>query len=865
MRRTLVVLATAVGLFSTVLLSGCFTDPDDPTTWLKQLDSTPFKRKEALVNLYRIYETGRALSEKAGATGDTYKKKLARFRSRVNPTLVKSFDKKVRGKYEAPQEILEHLIMFDADEAAPLFMRVIKEYIGQETDKYGDEDTQEGLVAKSLAGLGRLASRKKMPPEALDLIGSLIEKICAKAESKGVSEGLDPRSFIRNAVVKAVPDMIKGYPEKSAVMGKFLSTILNFGFAKGEVQDPMVNIFAGWALRDVGDTSPKTIESLVTCLFRKGRGRAFHPYCTVSLAKLPAPGGTHPAVEPLLLLARGDPWSKLLRKLNRDKKKNASQIESLQKELTAAVRMPPCPNFIPAKYRYVCDVYWTSRKEKWEEKEPGVVELNSIITLREIGDLGKNGEVMKQLLKLYGSEGLQNKWFASIEDKKDRWLPGTQMQRMQIKGYGRDMNIRLEFLYAAGRMGAVKIVPALADEFIASMDWSKDPGSLVKAAEAIARSPYDPKLVLTLIQRIKTVDSWMGHIFKHRMFKHASWAKVKKQCMAAETEIDKKWNECMEPGDKTDEQCFDSFAKDYWIPELKKLVGFFEPNDVREYRHPICLKGKPQSKDLACKENPTPEELKKGLYFKCTTWGPCDSGNFYTCLDGDQELRLQYAEEASKIVTQEHVKLMMDLKPEDFLRRPRMSVKDLPKKDTTYYDPTDLMLAKNPYAIVPKNMAKARRAKAIETIDRRLCYMKRRWEVVQECKSDIRCYIETLKGNKSWTLRDCREATRPIVKAQKICWRHQEKAATMLGILGKGNTDAIRALCEAYKEANVSVREAILLALDRTADSRHANKEDMGQLLIKVADDETDRRVKGVWQINRDARACVGRMNRRKP
>jgi hypothetical protein len=39
----------------------------------------------------------------------------------------------------------------------------------------------------------------------------------------------------------------------------------------------------------------------------------------------------------------------------------------------------------------------------------------------------------------------------------------------------------------------------------------------------------------------------------------------------------------------------------------------------------------------------------------------------------------------------------------------------------------------------------------------------------------------------------------------------------------------------------------------------------MGKKILEVVDDETSRRVKGVWQINRDARSCVGRMRRRKP
>lgn len=862
MRRSFLTLASIGVLSACQLMCGCFTDPDDPSTWLKQINESSFKRRETLINLYRIYETGRALSEKKGDTGQLYKKKLVAFRKKVNPALRVAFDKKIRGKLDAAQEILEHLIMFEAKEAGPLFLRILKEYVAAETDKYGDEDAQEGVVAKALTGLGQLATRKQMPDGSLEAILGLVERICAKATSKGSSEGLDPRSFIRNAVVKAMPYIIDAYPDKRTILGKILSRILEFGFAKGQVQDPMVNIFAGRALGDVGDTSPDTVRSLVICLFRKGRGRAFHPYCTESLARLPNVGEHHPAVEPLILMMKGDPWKKVLNELKKSKRDKAA-AEALEAKLKAGMDMPPCPESIPAKYRYVCDVYWTARKEKWEEKEPGVVELNSVITLREIGDLGKNGAVIRALLSLYGSESLQAKWFASIEEKKDRILPGLQMQRMAIKGYGRDMNIRLEFLYASGRTGGIKVVPELKEELKRSLRWSGDPGSMVKAAEAIARGPYDAELVQYLIEMIPKANSWMAHVFKHRMFKHASWGAVKKQCYAAETKLDELWNECMKEGDKTDEQCFDTFKKDYWLPELKKLVGFYMPNDVKDYLNPICAKGKDPRKELACKENPTKDELAKGLTHKCKEWGPCNSGNFYTCLDGDQEMRLQFTEEASKIVSQEHIDMLAKYMPEDLLR-PSKPPK-LPPKDTTYYDPTDHAIANNPYSIIPKLLADARRLKAIETIKRRMCYIKRRLEVVKECKTEVRCYIETLKGNKSWTIRDCRDPQEPVITSQKICWRHQEKAAYMLAQLAVGNDDAIRALCEAYKDAPVPVREAILLALDRTADSRHAKRADMGQLIFNVVDDETTRSVKGVWQINRDARSMLGRMARRKP
>jgi hypothetical protein len=873
MKRSFAVLASAVTLLGGLLFVGCWTDPDSPDTWLAQLNESPFKRKEALVNLYRIHETSKALSKKKGATGKEYAKKLEAFRKKVNPALIKAFDKKIRNKHVAPQEVLEHLIMFKSTEAAPLYRRIIQEYVAGETDKYGNEDTQEGLVAKALTGLSALAEMDKAPPEAMDDIESLVKKICVKHSGKTVVEGADPRSFIRNAIVKAMPPLIEALPEKKKVAGRLLSRILDYGFGKGEVQDPMVNIFAGRSLGDVGDTSPATIEALVTALYRKGRGRAFHPYCTVALAKLPAGSdGRHPAVKPLRWLLKGDPWERTLRKLKRNEKsekKNKKEIETLETALESGKKMPPCPEEIPSKYNYVCKIYWTSRIEKWEEKEPGVVELNSIITLREIGDVGKDAGALADMLAFYGSDALEKKWFSKMDEKKDRYLPRVQNQRMQIKGYGKDMNIRMEFLFAAGRLGHIKKVEGLRRELIRSLSWSGDPGSMLKAAEAIARAPYDETLLKELVTKVDTVDTWIGHAFKHRMFKHASWAKAQKQCMEAKPALDKKWNECTSAGD-TAEECFKKFRKDFWLPELKKIVGYFEPNDVKDAHHKFCKEeDEAKEKEPACKETLTKLEKERGVPV-CNEWGPCNAEKFYTCLDGDQELRLQFALEAMRAATPKELALLTNMEPEKFLRLPRRSLKSFPKKDTTYYDPTDRELRKDPYAVIPKKMAKARRKKAIETVKRRLCEMSRRLDVVKECQYDVNCYIATLKGENvtRYTDKDCSKPDQPGTKAKKVGWQRKEKAAYMLAVLGKKPAQkemAIRALCGSYEDASVGVRKAILLALDRIADSRHAKKEDMGKKIIDVVDDETSRRVKGVWQINRDARSCIGRMRRRKP
>ncbi len=849
----------------TVSTTGCLRDPDDPKTWLRQINKSPFKREEALVNLYRIHVTYSELAKQKGKDGERARKYLARFRKTVNPALVKTFDKKINGKYVALDDILSRLIEFQAAEAAPLFLRLVREYTNREIEKYGDEDTQEGLVAKAIEGLGKLATIKKCPEEALEAIDQLVSRICVKhSASKALQETLDPRSFVRNAVVKAMPKIIKAFPEKRQIMGHILATILDYGFEKGEVQDPMVNIFAARALGDVGDISPRTIRALVKCLYRKGRGRAFHPYCTVALAKLPdGPDGWHPAIPPLRLLVQGDPWARTLKKLKKQKK--AKEAEELDKQLKAGRAMPTCPDFIPSKYRYVCEIYWESRVERWEDKEPGVVQLNSIITLREIGELGPKGEVVRDWLKLYSASALEKKWFATLE-KKDRWLPGVQMQRMQIKGYGKDMNIRMEFLFAAGRMGAVKKVPELKREFLKGLDWSEDPGSMLKAAEAISRSPYDEEMVRTLITKIKTVQTWIGHAFKYRMFKHASWAKAKKQCVEAEDELNKLWNECINAGN-TDEKCFVKFKKDYWLPELKKLVGFFEPNDVKDYLNPICAKHMPPHKEPACKpkDKITAEDKKHGVPV-CGEWGPCTAENFYTCLDGDQELRVQFAVEATRAATPKEAALIQAIKPEDLLRPTNKKAKDLPQKDKSiYYDPTDHELAKNPYAILPKKMQRARRKRAIETVQRRLCFMRRRIQVLEECKYDVGCYIDTLLGKKKFSLTDCKDPSKPSKMA--VDWRHREKAAYMLALLARKDRreDAIRALCAAYADATVSVRKAILLALDRLADRRHADRPDMGKKILEVVEEETYKRAKGKWQINRDARACIGRMKRRKP
>ena len=342
----------------TLWTAGCMRNPDDPKTWLRQINKSTFKREEALVNLYRIHVMYSELAKQKGKDGARARKFLAKFRKVVNPVLVKTFDKKINGKYVALDDILSRLIEFEAAEAAPLFLRLIREYTNGDIEKYGDEDTQEGLVAKAVEGLGRLAMQRKCPEEALEALDQLVNRICVKhSASKALEETLDPRSFVRNAVVKAMPEIIKAFPEKRQVMGHMLATILDYGFEKGEVQDPMVNIFAARSLGDVGDISPRTVRALVKCLYRKGRGRAFHPYCTVALAKLPdGPDGWHPAIPPLRLLVQGDPWKRVLKQLKKQKK--TKEAEALQKQLKAGGTMPTCPDFIPTKYRYVCEIYW---------------------------------------------------------------------------------------------------------------------------------------------------------------------------------------------------------------------------------------------------------------------------------------------------------------------------------------------------------------------------------------------------------------------------------------------------------------------------------------------------------------------------
>ena len=870
MTRPFVVMASTMTILFG-MLTGCWTDPDSPDTWLKQLNESSFKRQESLVNLYRIHETMSALSERKGKAGEQYEKKLKSFRKKVNPALIKAFDKKINKKYDSSQNILEHLIMFEAEEAAPLFIRIIREYVDDTMDKYGNQDTQEGLVAKSLSGLSDLARRKKAPPESMDAIAALVDRICKSGSGSGVIEALDQRSFIRNAVVKAMPQLIAAIPEKKKVAGRLLAKVLDFGFDKGEIQDPMVNIYAARSLGDVGDTSSSTVKALVVSLYRKGRGRSFHPYSTVALAKLPnTSAGVHPAVKPLTWLLKGDPWNRVLADLQKDEKsekENKEAIENLQEKLAALKDMPPCPKDIPSDVSYVCEVYWTSRVEKWEAKEPGVVELNSIITLREIGDTGPDNVVLTEMLSHYSSKALEQKWFKKLE-KDDRWLPRVQNQRMQIQGYGRDMNIRMEFLFAAGRLGNIDKVEGMKAEFIRSLEWSGDPGSMMKGAEAIARSPYNEELLRTLIRKIGTVQSWIGHSFKHRMFKHAGWAKAQKQCPAAKPKLDQLFQECTAEG-KTAEECFTSFREEFWLPEVKKIVGYFEPNDVKDYQHKFCADEEDKNKEPACKETLTEKDKKQGVP-KCNEWGKCNAEKFYTCLDGDQELRINFATEAMRAATPKELPLLKDLKPELFLKPPVRSEKSMPKKDTSYYDPSDLELLKDPTAILTKKMVKARREKAIETINQRLCDMSKRLSVLENCKYNMDCYIATLKGENlsSYTDRDCSKDGFPTQEMETIDWRRKEKAVYMLAVLGKeaGKKEmAIRALCGAYADASSTVRKAILLALDRIADSRHADNEEMGKKIISIVEDETSRRVKGVWQVNRDARSCIGRMSRRKP
>jgi len=996
MKRRLIHLSVVVILGAIALprCASCWDDPDDPKVWLTRIQEakTRDNRERALFNLYRIYELNKAMMERDAK----YKKKIIEFRKVVNPVLVKVFKKKVKDRYVIPAQIVEKLVIFEADlpAVADLFIEIIEKYTNLDAEDFGDEDRQETLAGKAVDGLAKMAARGSMPAKALDTIDKMINVICKKRGSGKNIEGLDPRSFVRNAVVKSVPNFLKLKGSRSK-LANILAKVTAFGQLPKSGQDPMVTIFGIRLLGDVGDVSDETVKSLVLSLLGKGRGRRFFSFAATSVAKLPLRGGQHPAVEPLLHMLGGDPWMKKIRGLKskmramakkRGGEKKAAykawkeELEPYEKQYKAKKVMIKCP--FPAKYEYICGLFWQANVEEWSKTEPGVIPMNAVMVLREIGDV--SDKVIDTMLSNYGIDVVKKRWLdqannvPGMDEKKDKRLPGVQMQKMMIESYGRDMNLRSVILRSLGRMGAMG-KERVAKEMLRSLTWAGDPTMMVKAGEGGYLARFNKKMLEKLIELSTKAASVMMVNFKKRQVKMFFWGKVVKGTCPAGQEYEQKFKKCLAdtPEGTKDANwfCFDKF-KALWLPEFYYAIGYHKPGDKKQWVQEFCRKTNPwwngSRKELeekakaggadgkraklalyACSENPDPKALKKRETVKCGEWNVCDRRNNQLCLDGHWQLRLHFHRHASLLTTAEYVETLIKHTAADLMGPHGIKVKSLPKKEgkdaSAFYDSDDKQyLNKVPW---PADLEKLRILKARTMLEKELCHHREYLWVVKECGTDINKYINVVKGVQKIPVEDCKKLKGPFPekmdnratpsKRAAPGWRARLKALRMIAILGsaKGkNTSevksAVRALVNYYvtagglaKNQQRESREMVLLALDRIADysahktvmcpypyaTRRRNqlrdkynipryeeklarakkdKKDKDiakwkgrikkynakvkkelEILTKeqpcfkifklVIEDETSRRVKGVWQINRNARNAIGRLARR--
>lgn len=1003
MKRRLIHLSVVVilGTFALPRCASCWDDPDDPKLWLKRIDEAKTRndRGTALFNLYRIYELDKAMMER----DPKYKKKIIAFRKQVGPVLVKVFKKKIKDRYLIPAQLVEKLVMFEIDieAAADLFIEIIDKYTNVDAEEFGDEDRQETLAGKAVDGLAKMASRGTMPAKALDSIIKMIDVICKKRGTGKSVEGLDPRSFVRNAVVKSVPLFMKSKGSRTK-LAAILSKVVRFGQTRKSGQDPMVTIFGIRLMGDVGDISDTTVESLVRSLLGKGRGRRFYSFAATSVAKLPVDGsGQHPAVEPLTYMLAGDPWMKRIRGIKSKmlamtkktgyEKRQAykdlkAELEPIEKQYKAKKVMLKCP--FPAKYSYVCDLFWQANVEEWAKTEPGVIPMNAVMVLREIGN--PSDKVIATMLENYGIDVVQKRWLEQannvpgMDEKKAKSLPGVQMQKMMIESYGRDMNLRSVMLRTLGRMGALG-KPGVQKELLRSLTWAGDPSMMVKAGEGAYLARFNKTVLERLIELSTKAASVMMVNFKKRQVKMFFWGKVVKGTCPAGQDYEQKFKKCLANTPEKDKDgnkikdanwyCFDKY-KQLWLPEFYYAIGYHKPGDTKKHVQEFCKKtdawwnnsrtsllekakkGGAEAKRAklalyACSENPDPIALKKRETVKCGQWNVCDGRNNMLCLDGHWQLRLHFHKHAALLTTAEYVETLIKHTAEDLMGPHGIREKSLPKKEgkeaSPFFDSDDKhYLNKVPW---PADLEKLRVKKARAMLEEELCHHRQYLWVVKECGTDINKYINVIKGVKLIPTEDCSKLKAPYPKkidnratpSKRAApgWRAKLKAVRMIAILsgqkGKNSSEvrhAVRALIDFYvaagglaKNEMRETREMVLLALDRVADySAHksemcdypyalrrknqlrdkygipryeeklerakkdkkeddiakwksrikkynakvkkelevlSKKQPCFKIFKLVIEDETARRVKGVWQINRDARNCVGRLARR--
>lgn len=1000
-RSIYLVFAAVVAVVALPRCMSCWDDQDDPKVWLDKLHKakSPTARETALFNLYRIYEVEKALMEKEPKR----KKTLEDFRKVVNPALVKVFHAKINNAYAIPDQIVEKLVIFEADNdsAAELFLDLVKKYTSGDLDDITkDEDRQENLAAKAVDGLAKMAQRKKLNPEALPALSALIDKICVV---RGTGEGavglesLDSRSFVRNAVVKSMPAFLEGGADRAAV-ARILAKVVDFGNIEKSGQDPMVTIFSIIELGEVGDTGDDTVRALILSLLGQGRGRRFFSFAATSVAQLPLRDGKHPAVEPLLIMLKGDPWLKeitekkvelgmLKRQTTPPKEKIKDlevEIEPLDKRYKEKQTMPPCP--FDKKYSYLCtDLFWKANVEDWEKSEPGVIQRNALMVLREVGAK----EAVPVMLEQYGIETVERRWLRQAlttpmgDEKKDTTIPGVQMQKMVIEGYGSDMNVRSEMLRALGRMNAGATSEAAKKELKDSLTWAGDPSMMVKAGEGITLNDFDDQLLNALIDQASRSASFMTVNFKKQQVKMFFWGKVVKGTCPEGEDLEEKFKECTNDppklaGEKevrdANWNCFDKF-KEYWLNEFYYAIRYHKEGDYKRYVQPFCQKNDSwwtktrvdmeqelqkasgaarnaiASRLYACSDNPDPVMLKKGDIVKCGEWSECGPGNNFLCLDGHWQLRLHFYKHATLLAPYKYADVLMKISSDDIMKPHGLRERDLPKKEgkeaSVFYNLDDEMyLNALPW---PEEVEKARQVKAKTIIEEQLCHYRENLRVVKRCNEDENCYINVIRGAASVTLEseDCDNLKPPYTqdasKSAPSNWRHKLKALRMLAYLvqqadgGKKKDIAEKSIAAAidyYEKAGRlsgaaldETREMILLLIDRAGDYqaqknlmcnypyvertremlseryglpryrdelaraelyKRADQIDRYKKLIKqyedrvekdleearkqqpcykilklVIDDETKRSVKGVWQLNRDARNAIGRLARR--
>jgi hypothetical protein len=589
-----------------------------------------------------------------------------------------------------------------------------------------------------------------------------------------------------------------------------------------------------------------------------------------------------------MLMLKGDPWENQILATrgkirdeeakttpNKDTIKNLqAEIKPLEDKYKLKKAPPDCP--FPAKHKYVCELFWQANVEEWSKTEPGVIQMNALMVLREIGDLA----FVEQMIDQYGVAAVRDRWLKQVRDRwkeggkelkdmKDTDLPGVQMQKMQIETYGQDMNNRVEMLRALGRLNAPAKFPKARQEILDSLTWAGDPSMMVKAGEGAYLADYDEATLKRLIELRSTAASYMMVNFKKMQVRMFFWGKVTKgTCPDAAEAAEGEFKKCLNdppklPGEKevkdANWNCFEKF-KPMWLAEFLHAIGYHKESDTKNLVQPFCQKTdrwwNGAKKDLeakaaqggdagneaklrlfACQPNPTPQQLKKNLTFKCGVWSKCDAATSFLCLDGHWQIRQQFHRHASLLTTHEHADVLLADTADTIMTPHTLSTKNLPEKDkSAFYDADDAQYLG--YQIWDETIEKARIARAREILEKDLCFDRRFLRVAKKCKENLDCYVSVVRGSQDMLLEteDCDNLVAPfkIDESKRLApdWRAKLKALRMLAHYGQkagasspGVQAALKAAVYFYNEAQSlaqdqldETREMVLLFLDRVGD-----------------------------------------------